>query len=406
MSTSLTRKLRFSFRAHRARRRGHEIELLAVYFARSIDAGRDPQAAGIASALAGGTRAYPGRCWPARRSFGRVPPRGRRVRRPGRARGQVHSAATRGSPEPTPREVLTHGASTSSSILNLSPRRPRSPRRAPALAPRLGRRARVLGDGRHAREAVSRDAQATGVAPRARVIGQALAPGANGDKDKNDPSASGRAWDIAHCVCVAVAPTDVFAPFVGEFLAVRDERRISAPADRGAQAAPPPRTRRQGGPTKTPPPAGALRGVALGDSVTTPVYFLDETFEELTFDALTTVADATPSVAGTIRLREYATFGLFADAVASADADDADDADTHTAHTVHVALADTELICDVLQDLKGPRRTQREKSKRRPSARNPFKTFQTEKTYPERRRGPTRRRPPLWRPPWRSALGV
>ena len=29
--------------------------------------------------------------------------------------------ATRGSPEPTPREVLTHGASTSSSILNLSP---------------------------------------------------------------------------------------------------------------------------------------------------------------------------------------------------------------------------------------------------------------------------------------------
>ena len=29
--------------------------------------------------------------------------------------------ATRGSPEPTPRDVLTHGASTSSSILNLSP---------------------------------------------------------------------------------------------------------------------------------------------------------------------------------------------------------------------------------------------------------------------------------------------
>ena len=113
------------------------------------------------------------------------------------------------------------------------------------------------------------------------------------------------------------------------------------------------------------------------------MYFLDETFEELTFDALTTVADATPSVAGTIRLREYATFGLFADAVASADADDADDADTHTAHTAHVALADTELICDVLQDLKGPRRTQREDVEETSErARNPFKTFKTGKDVP------------------------
>jgi hypothetical protein len=89
-------------------------------------------------------------------------------------------------------------------------------------------------------------------------------------------------------------------------------------------------------------------------------------------------------VAGTIRLREYATFGLFADAVASADAsDDADDADAHAAHTAHVALAETELICDVLQDLKGPRRTPRDEVEETSErARNPFKTFKTGKDVP------------------------
>lgn len=42
------------------------------------------------------------------------------------------------------------------------------------------------------------------------------------------------------------------------------------------------------------------------------VYFLDETFEELTYDASTTVMEAVEALAGQIKLENYQTFSLFA----------------------------------------------------------------------------------------------
>ena len=297
--------------------------------------------------------------------------------------------ATRGSPEPTPRDVLTHGASTSSSILNLSPEAAAKSSKMRSALARLVSDAALASSETDA--TLAKLCRETHKRPELRdeLVLSALALARRQQKNKNDPSASGRAWDIAHCVCVAVAPTDVFAPFVGEFLAECATSEISAPADRkrAASAAAAHKKAKKTGQRRHPLVPEHFEALRSETRLTTPVYFLDETFEELTFDALTTVADATPSVAGTIRLREYATFGLFADAVASADADDADDADTHTAHTAHVALADTELICDVLQDLKGPRRTSRddveETSERAFKTRsNPFKTFKTGKDVP------------------------
>lgn len=42
------------------------------------------------------------------------------------------------------------------------------------------------------------------------------------------------------------------------------------------------------------------------------VYFLDETFEELAYDASTTVMEAVETLAGQIKLENYQTFSLFA----------------------------------------------------------------------------------------------
>lgn len=42
------------------------------------------------------------------------------------------------------------------------------------------------------------------------------------------------------------------------------------------------------------------------------VYFLDETFEELAYDASTTVMEAVEALAGQIKLENYQTFSLFA----------------------------------------------------------------------------------------------
>jgi hypothetical protein len=45
--------------------------------------------------------------------------------------------------------------------------------------------------------------------------------------------------------------------------------------------------------------------------LTTIVFFLDETFEEITYDMSTTVADAVEELAGIIKLSTYSSFGLY-----------------------------------------------------------------------------------------------
>ena len=299
--------------------------------------------------------------------------------------------ATRGSPAPTPRDILTHGASTSSSILRLSPEAAaKSSKMRPALA-RLVSDASLASSETDA--TLAKLCRETHKRPELRdeLVLSALAlarRGAFGDGGEDDPSFSNRAWDIVHCVCAAVAPTETFAPFVGEYLAECNAAAMPSTSSDAAQTdkKPPPAFVRlvanaaaahkkatKVGQRRHPLTPEHFQALRSDTRLTTHVYFLDETFEELPFDALTTVADATPSVAGTIRLREYATFGLFADAAdeSSADADAGGDG----ARGAHVALADTELICDILQDLKRAQKTEKMEEDKETSERfrNPFK---------------------------------
>ena len=55
----------------------------------------------------------------------------------------------------------------------------------------------------------------------------------------------------------------------------------------------------------------SMDGHVVVSMLDTIAFFLDETFEELPYDVVTTVGEATEALAKIIRLQNYQTFGLF-----------------------------------------------------------------------------------------------
>ncbi|KAH0970932.1 hypothetical protein GBA52_023088 [Prunus armeniaca] len=65
------------------------------------------------------------------------------------------------------------------------------------------------------------------------------------------------------------------------------------------------------GPRHTIPGREEIEALLTGRKLTTIVFFLDETFEEITYDMATTVADAVEELAGVIKLSAFSSFSLF-----------------------------------------------------------------------------------------------
>ncbi|XP_066344764.1 kinesin-like protein KIN-14I [Miscanthus floridulus] len=65
------------------------------------------------------------------------------------------------------------------------------------------------------------------------------------------------------------------------------------------------------GPRVTIPAWEEIEALLTSRKLTTIVFFLDETFEEITYDMATTVADAVEELAGIIKLSVYSSFSLF-----------------------------------------------------------------------------------------------
>ncbi|KAL6224356.1 hypothetical protein ACLB2K_003211 [Fragaria x ananassa] len=65
------------------------------------------------------------------------------------------------------------------------------------------------------------------------------------------------------------------------------------------------------GPRHTIPGREEIEALLTGRKLTTIVFFLDETFEEITYDMATTVVDAVEELAGIIKLSAYSSFSLF-----------------------------------------------------------------------------------------------
>ncbi|GAB2254215.1 hypothetical protein Droror1_Dr00022024 [Drosera rotundifolia] len=65
------------------------------------------------------------------------------------------------------------------------------------------------------------------------------------------------------------------------------------------------------GPRQFIPGVEEIEGLLTGKELTTVVFFMDETFEEITYDMSTTVADAMEDLSAIIKLSEYSSFSLF-----------------------------------------------------------------------------------------------
>ena len=59
------------------------------------------------------------------------------------------------------------------------------------------------------------------------------------------------------------------------------------------------------------PSSEEINAALTGRKLTSIIFFLDETFEEVQYDIATTVLEAAEQLAGIIKLREFSTFTLY-----------------------------------------------------------------------------------------------
>jgi hypothetical protein len=95
------------------------------------------------------------------------------------------------------------------------------------------------------------------------------------------------------------------------------------------------------------PEMSELDGMLKGARQTCIVFFLDETFEELTYDSATTVAEAAEALAAQIKLQNYQTFTLFSVAKPRGALEPG-----MPATDEHVLLDDNRYVADVMFEAK------------------------------------------------------
>ncbi|CAF1717227.1 kinesin-like protein KIN-14E [Brassica napus] len=102
------------------------------------------------------------------------------------------------------------------------------------------------------------------------------------------------------------------------------------------------------GPRHTTPGREEIEALLTGRKLTTIVFFLDETFEEISFDMATTVSDAVEELAGTIKLSAFSSFSLFEcrKAVSSSKSSDSGNVEEY------IGLDDNKYIGDLLSEFK------------------------------------------------------
>jgi len=161
-----------------------------------------------------------------------------------------------------------------------------------------------------------------------------------------------RAWELFHLTASTMPTNKEFIGLVSEYIhncaqsdpdgeARRMAARTWASLKRSAKA----------GPRRTLPTLDEIDALIGGRKLRTIVFFLDETFEDLEYDATTTVSEAVEAVAGVIRLTNFTTFTLFECRRASRP----DKAPQEAAMDEHLLLDDNKYVADVLADLKGGR---------------------------------------------------
>ncbi|PNW82236.1 hypothetical protein CHLRE_06g278125v5 [Chlamydomonas reinhardtii] len=164
-----------------------------------------------------------------------------------------------------------------------------------------------------------------------------------------------KAWELFHLVASTMPPSKEFVTMVSEYIhAVAHEEQEDAfvrqlatrtwnSLKRSAKA----------GPRRTLPQIEEIEALLNGRQLQAIVFFLDETFEELTYDVTTTVLEAVEQLASLIKLQNYTTFTLFECRKAVG----AKQAGVEPVADEHILLDDNKYIADVLCEFRNSKMT-------------------------------------------------
>ena len=175
------------------------------------------------------------------------------------------------------------------------------------------------------------------------------------------PKSAVRAWQVLHLTCAAVAPSQTFLGFVSEYVneCANADASPDVVKDLAHKALAALKRSAKSGPRKHPPAPEEIEALQSGRSMNTIAFFLDETFEELPYDVMTTVGEATEALAKIIRLQNYQTFGLFMSTKQlMSRASAASKGEEVTEETR--ALQDGDLVTDVIQEMRLVKAEQKE----------------------------------------------
>eukprot|EP01018_Ginkgo_biloba_P032013 Gb_25781 [translate_table: standard] len=122
-----------------------------------------------------------------------------------------------------------------------------------------------------------------------------------------------KAWELMYLCTSAMPPGKDIGAYLSEYVhdvahAVNGDSEVQMLALNTWNAL---KRSVKAGPRRTIPGREEIEALLTGRKLTTIAFFLDETFEEITYDMTTTVADAVEELAGIIKLSAYNTFSLF-----------------------------------------------------------------------------------------------
>ena len=169
----------------------------------------------------------------------------------------------------------------------------------------------------------------------------------------DDPKSLVRAWQVLHLTCASVAPSQTFLGFVSEYVneCANADASPGPVKDLAHKALLALKRSAKSGARRHPPAPEEIEALQAGRQMNTIAFFLDETFEELPYDVMTTVGEATEALAGIIRLQNYQTFGLFVSTKELMSRSSAASKGEEVTEETR-ALQDADLITDVIQEMR------------------------------------------------------
>lgn len=164
-----------------------------------------------------------------------------------------------------------------------------------------------------------------------------------------NPTARAKAWQLFYLTAATMPPTKDFMGVVSEYIhaVAHDDEESSETRQLAQKTWSALKRTSKAGQRRTLPDLQEIDALFKGAQSTAVVSFLDETFEELSYDASTTVTEAVTALASQIKLENFSTFTLFAVHKGRGAAEPG-----QPAVDEHVLLDDNRYISDVVFEFK------------------------------------------------------